>query len=122
MSIRARDLPREVLQAIKPKRSKYRNIKTTVDGVTFHSRKEATHYLKLKAMEKTGLITDLVLQPKFPMMVNGVKIGCYYADFSYTVVATGIRFVDDVKGMRTAVYKLKKRIVEAMYTIRINEI
>lgn len=115
-----RDIEKRIGGAKKP--SKYKNIRTTVDGVAFASKKEAAHYVKLKAMEKVGIITDLTLQPKFPIVVNGYAIGFYAADFSYTVVSTGIRFVDDVKGMRTAVYKIKKKLVEALYVIRINEI
>ena len=102
-----------------PKRSKYGAVKTTVDGIRFDSKKEAARYGVLKLLLRAGKITNLLRQPEFPITINGVKCGKYVADFSY--VEGGKHVVEDVKGMKTAVYKLKKRIVEAMYSIRITE-
>jgi hypothetical protein len=117
-------------------------VKTTVDGITFHSKREAARYGELKLLEKAGEILDLKLQPSFvlmaPVIRGGVEninegtiervspIGEYRADFSY--IANGYRpvldrlIVEDVKGFRTALYKWKKRHVERQYDITIHEI
>jgi len=94
----------------------------TVDGVTFASQKEAHRYLELRASLRTGLITDLELQPRFPLYVSNVKIGTYIADFRYRSKAGEI-VIEDVKsaGTKTAVYRLKKKIFEAMYPFKILE-
>src|SRR5690606_369436 len=52
------------------KPSKYRNVRTTVDGITFDSKREAERYGELKTMEAAGVISDLELQPRFPLTVN----------------------------------------------------
>lgn len=103
------------------KPNKFRAKKTKVDGIVFASAKEAGRYSELKLLLKSGAITRLELQPSFPVFINGVKCFIYRADFSYF---DGDSFVvEDVKGMKTAVYRLKKRCVEAMYPgIRIVEI
>lgn len=62
---------------------KYRNIKTVIDGITFDSIKESERYKKLLLLQKTGEISDLILQPKFPIIINNIKICTYIADFSY---------------------------------------
>ncbi len=52
---------------------------------------------------------------------NQQRIGFYKADFRYEVTATGERVIEDVKGVRTAVYRLKKKLVKALYGIEIIE-
>jgi len=66
--------------------NKYRNIKTTVDGIRFDSKREAERYSELKLLERAGIITDLKLQPKFELIPkhNGNRALTYIADFSYT--------------------------------------
>ena len=116
---------------------KYRAIKTTVDGKTFDSKKEAKRYTELKLLEKTGMITHLELQPTYQITVNGVDICKYRADFRYLTVRaedkeqytnskgewivptqTGDpegQIVEDIKGFKTPLYRLKKKLVEASY-------
>ena len=106
---------------------KYRAKKTVVDGIKFDSKKEAKRYQELKRMESEGLITDLQLQPSFilqeafkderegltkagkPMTVRKVT---YIADFSYRDpnLSDSIIIIEDVKGMKTPVYNLKKKL------------
>ena len=102
------------------KPSKYRAVKTVVDGVTFASKREAARYLELKLMERGGIISDLHLQEPYAMVVNGVKICKYYADFVY--MEAGQLVCEDVKGMRTQVYNLKKRLMQACHGITIREV
>lgn len=104
-------------------RNKYRAIATVVDGIRFHSKKEARRYSELKLLENAGLISHLELQPEFPINVNGDAICKYIADFRYidnerlhpATGARGCTVVEDVKGMKTPIYKLKKRLTEATY-------
>jgi hypothetical protein len=100
---------------------KYRNKPTTVDGIVFDSKAEARHYEQLRALERNGIIRDLLLQPRFPLLVNGEKIGTYVADFQYTDWDGNLTVVD-VKGMKTPVYKLKKRLMKAVHGITVEEI
>ena len=105
-----------------PRRSKYGARKVVIDGVTFDSAKEARRYGELKVLEAAGEITDLVLQPSFDLLVlGGAKVGTYRADFGYVDCHTKERVTEDCKGMRTSIYKLKKKIVEAVYNIMILE-
>jgi hypothetical protein len=100
--------------------SKYGAIKTEIDGVIFASKREAKRYSELKLAERNGDISNLELQPKFPLIVNGKKIATYIADFRYT--EHGQVVIEDAKGFRTAVYRLKKKMVEAQYDVEIIEV
>ncbi len=108
----------------KPK-SKYKAIRTTVDGVVFHSKKEAARYMELRLMEKAHEIVSLRLQVPYPIYIKGHKICDWRADFVYDEYAADkmsqSRVVEDCKGYRTDVYKLKKKMVEAEYGFRIKE-
>ena len=55
---------------------------------------------------------------------QNVSVGFYKADFGYTRTADNLRVIEDVKvpATRTPVYKLKKKIVESFYGIRITEV
>jgi hypothetical protein len=107
-------------------RSKYRAVPTEVDGVRFASKAEARRYGELSLLVKARKIRQLELQPEFPIVVNGVKVAKYVADFRYQTIPwdyEGIEtVVEDVKGMKTPVYRLKKKLVEAQYGITIREI
>lgn len=101
--------------------NKYRNKPTVVDGMQFHSKKEANRFVVLKLLQKTGKISDLRLQPTFEIKVCGEKICKYIADFQY--VENGRLVVEDVKSTATAtpVYKLKKKLMWAVLKIEILE-
>lgn len=99
--------------------SKYRNLKTEVDGIVFDSRKEAARYRELKILLKARQIADLRLQTRLPIVVNGVKICDYLCDFSYR--EAGKLVFEDTKGVKTAVYALKKKLVKAVHGIVILE-
>lgn len=103
-------------------RPKYGNKKTEVDGILFDSKKEAKRYQELRLLEKQGIILELQLQPKFPIVVNGKKICTYIADFDYCVAHTDDRIVEDVKGIKTPIYNLKKKLVKAVHGIDITEV
>lgn len=109
------------------KRNKY-NIGTsikskgerTVDGILFMSKREAEKYKELKQLERTKKIKDLLLQPRFLLQDKFIdnqgfkhrKIE-YVADFQYKI--NGKIFVEDSKGMKTDVYKIKKKLLLFKY-------
>jgi hypothetical protein len=102
-------------------RGKYNARRTTVDGITFHSKAEAAAYSNRKLQEMSGDITGLELQPRYRLVVNGVHVCDYVADFRYTITATGTQVVEDVKGVKTAAYQIKKKLLKALYGISILE-
>lgn len=106
---------------------KYHARKTTVDGITFDSRREADRYLVLKGMEGDGSIEDLRRQVRYELVpafdVNGrhYRPVYYVADFVYLDRETGKEVVEDVKGMRTDVYRLKSKLFARRYGMSIKE-
>lgn len=101
--------------------SKYHNRKTEIDGIIFASLREAGRYQELKLLEKAGQIRDLMLQVKFPIVINGEKVCVYVADFVYWDYGKGKRVVEDCKGFRNRVYLLKKKLIKAVYQTEIFE-
>lgn len=101
------------------KRAKYNNKKTVIDNIVFDSKKEAARYVELKSLLKAGAISDLELQVRFPLSVNGQKICVYVADFCYK--SKGKTIVEDVKGVKTGIYRLKNKMMKAIYGIEIFE-
>lgn len=108
--------------------SKYRNEKVYLDGVKFDSNRECQRYIELKTMQKSGLIKNLELQKTFVLQegysINGHKVRpiTYKADFVYFDVKSHKIVVEDVKGMRTDVYKIKKKLFEYKFRMPIVEI
>lgn len=116
----------DILKRQKP--SKYRSKRTEVDGIKFHSKKEADRYVQLKLLEKAGRISNLRLQERIPIRIwplriaqdaEPVLVAHYVADFVYA--RDGRTVTEDVKGFKTETYKLKKKIVEALYGITVHE-
>jgi hypothetical protein len=103
------------------RRSKYGAQAVVIDGIRFASKREAKRYAELKLLAKAGEIRNLQLQVKIPFQVGGNNIFIYIADFTYNN-RTGQLVVEDVKGARTPVYRLKKKLIEAYYGIEITEI
>lgn len=71
---------------------------------------------------KAGQISNLELQPKFPIVINGIHCFNYFGDFRF--MQDGKSVIEDVKSpaTKTPVYRLKKRCVEAFYGIQITEV
>jgi hypothetical protein len=102
--------------------SKYHAKKTVVDGIIFQSRKEAKRYQELKLMQRAGLISDLRRQVKYELIPKqqGERAVSYIADFVYT--EDGKTVVEDVKGVRTPVYKIKKKLMLWRHGVKIREV
>lgn len=95
--------------------NKYKNQKVVVDEKTFDSKKEASRYLELKLLEKAGQIRGLILQPSFELIPKqeSERAVKYIADFMY--VENEETIVEDVKGMKTKEYILKRKIFKHKY-------
>lgn len=115
-------------QSISQSTIKYHNKKTEIDGIVFDSRKEAARWAELRIMEKAGLISDLRRQVPFELIPN-LKDGSgkvieravkYIADFCY--IQDGETVVEDVKGLRTREYVLKRKLMLYFHEIRVREI
>ena len=103
-----------------PKRgSKYKNQATEVAGIKFDSKHEASRYRMLKILETAEKISDLKLQVRYKLDVNGYHICDYIADFTYK--DEGLLIVEDAKGYKTDIYSLKKKLMLACYGIAIKE-
>lgn len=97
--------------------NKYQNTKTIVDGITFHSRKEAKRYSELKLLERAKKIQNLTLQPRFtileafivPQTKEKIRPTVYVADFMYYDMETMQPIVEDVKGHKTKYYQIKRK-------------
>lgn len=96
----------------------------TVDGITFDSVAEASRYNELRMIEKSGSISELELQPEFELQPGFRRHGrkeraiTYRADFRYRDIdcdGTSRIVVEDVKGHRTAVYRLKRKMLLYRY-------
>ena len=97
--------------------NKYGNQKTQYKGMSFDSKKECEYYIYLSALEAQGEISDLqrqirfTLQPSFEFHGKTNRAITYVADFTY-FDKDGIYHVVDAKGVKTDVYKLKKKIMQ----------
>ncbi|MEW8042044.1 MAG: DUF1064 domain-containing protein [Candidatus Thiodiazotropha endolucinida] len=84
----------------------------------FPSTAEYKRYCQLRLMQNMGEISNLELQPSYPCVIEGKKVTTYRADFKYSN-SNGASVVEDVKGDETDVFKLKRKLVEALYGITI---
>ena len=107
--------------------SKYRNRKITIDGITFDSVKEGRRYQELKLLEKAGYVSDIRLQVPFGLLpsqkVDGKVVErkvSYVADFVY-LDQDGKQVVEVVKGVKTDVYRLKRKLMLFIHGIEVQE-
>ena len=101
--------------------NKYGNKEKVVDGMKFDSKLEAKRYIQLKLLQRAGEIKDLrtqaefILQPSYKKNGKTIRAIKYVADFVYYDVRKGKTIIEDTKGFRNDVYKLKKKIFEYKY-------
>ena len=108
-------------------RNKYNAKKVVIDGIKFDSKKEGKRYQELRILQLAGVISQLAMQPGFKFIIDGRPVKMmnghtakYTADFSY--VENGETVYEDVKGMKTEAYRLRKAITEHIYGIKITEV
>jgi len=99
------------------KKGKYNNRKTEYKGIKFDSIGEMNRYIFLKDLESLKVISDLKLQVSYDLKVNGCLICRYRADFCY--VRDGLQITEDFKGVITPIFKLKAKLMKAIYGIDI---
>lgn len=128
------------------KRSKFGAVPTTIDGLRFDSKREAARYHVLKVRMQAGDVRRLRCQPRYALCpliiehgdIRDINAGTnsprrhpvseYVADFEYEESDRGYGgvtwqlVVEDAKGVRTDIYKLKKRWFEAQYGITVREV
>ncbi len=118
----------------KKKKSRYSNERVELDGHKFDSKKEAQRWRTLKFEETAGLVKDIEHHKIFKLVVNGVKISTYEADFVYRrrdAFGAWRRVVEDVKeayflkrkgSADYRLYRMKRDLMKALFGITIQEI
>ena len=111
-------------------RSKYGNVKYSMDGFTFDSKAEARRYSELKILLRAGKIRNLELQKEYelipryrdPITNKMVRATFYRADFVYYDIENDKVVIEDVKGMKTDAYKIKKKLMgsKGLYITEVN--
>lgn len=96
---------------------KFRSQITEVDGIVFSSKKEARYWSDLQLALRSGDLLFVLRQVPFHLP-GGVR---YVVDFAEFWKNSDVRFVD-VKGFKTPMYIAKKKMVEALYPIKILEV
>lgn len=102
--------------------SKYRNKKTTVDGITFDSKREAQFYSLLKQLERVGQVSQIELQKRYPLAVNGETVCTYFADFAFHDAIQERYRVVDIKGVVTKDFSIKRKLMRAIHGIEVEVI
>ena len=127
--------------------NKYFNKKVTINGESFDSKKEAKRYQELLLLQRAGKISNLQRQVRYELipaqyqtyeryskkgerLKDGVELierkVEYVADFVYTLTDTGENVVEDVKGYKSGaaydMFKLKRKLMLAIHSIRIKEV
>lgn len=96
---------------------KYKNkmvlAKDSPDGRFYHSQGEMHRSLELQQLERAGVIRWLEFQPRFHIIVAGKRIGTYTPDWKY--IEGDRTVVEDYKGVETQQWKLKWKLVQALY-------
>ena len=118
--------------------NKYHARKIRSGGEVFDSLKEYRRWTELSLLQRAGEIAGLQRQVKFLLIPEqrepdikgprgGIRKGkvierpcVYVADFVYT--ENGRQVVEDAKGVRTEVYKIKKKLMLERHHIRIKEV
>ena len=109
---------KQIVKAI-PKKNKYGNIVTTLNGIKFDSKAESLRYALLTQRQRAGMISDLKIQQSFDFHYGEKKICTYFSDFSYQ--RDGQLVVEDVKNPALAksdsVFCIKKRMMRIFHGI-----
>ena len=109
--------------------SKYRSKKVNRDGMTFDSKKEYERFRELKLLEKAGKVErvqrqvpfELIPSQRDPKTRKVIERPCkYIADFTYW--KNGEYIVEDVKGVRTPDYVIKRKLMLYVHGIRVKEV
>jgi len=97
-------------------RHKYNAVQTVCDGIKFPSKKQAKYYSELKLRQRDGEILFFLREVPFDLP-GKVRMWIDFQEFH----ADGTIHFIDVKGIKTQKYIIKKKMVEALYPIEIEE-
>ncbi len=113
------------------RRTKWTAVRTKcAQGKAHGSKAEARRCDELHLLQRAGEIIELRAhpQPVYALTVSGpcrlTNVGEYRPDFDYRDAKTDRFVVEDVKGRPgdTPVYRLKKKLVEALHGVKVTEI
>lgn len=94
--------------------SKFRNVRQTYNGVNFHSKAEAQVAAELDLRVRAGDILGYDRQFKCDLTANGKHIANYYCDFRLHLIDGSYELLE-VKGWEGEVYRLKRKLLEAVW-------
>lgn len=94
-------------------RNKYKAVKQTFNGRSYHSKKEAQYAQTLHLRKLAGEIKEIIPQYKLALYVKGKLICNYYIDFKVVLPDDRVQLIE-VKGFPTALWKLKWKLTEAL--------
>lgn len=100
------------------RRGKYNNKRTVYGGLVYDSKLEAGRAYELDMLKRAGEVIKWDRQIKFPIVINGIKICDYIADFKVWW-KNGNVAIEDTKGVKTDVFRLKQKLILACYGIEI---
>jgi hypothetical protein len=103
--------------------TKFGNHKTIRGGQVFDSKREANRFDALKLLEANGEVRNIRRQVKYVMIVNGVRITTWKADFVYDELRKGTwtEVVEDSKGYPNDRWPMKKKLMKACHGITVRE-
>lgn len=103
-------------------RTKYNAKKVKLDGYTFDSKAEAKRYSELCLLRKVRAIDQFEIHPKFPIVINGVKVCTVILDFQYWDESLRTTVYEDVKGVDTPMSRLKRKLLKVVRGIDVTVI
>lgn len=100
--------------------AKYHNRKTVIDGIRFDSQREGERYRELKLLKTAGVVLDFELQPEYVLLEGFTKNGTRYHPIKYRAdfrvrYPDGRVEIEDVKGMQTREFIIKRKLFEHRY-------
>lgn len=95
---------------INHRKTKYNNVKTESNGITFDSKAEARRFNDLRLLQMSGEVIWFQRQPSF-LIGNSVR---YRPDF-IVCGKDGKIWLEDVKGMATAAFTMKAKLFAEQY-------
>ena len=111
-------------------RNKHRNTPTVIGAEKYRSKREAKRHQELLLLQRAGQIAGLVREVPF-VLAPAVRFAAerrqkpalrYFADFVYSDVVTGAVVIEDAKGDRTDVYRIKKHLMKSIHNIEVIEV
>jgi hypothetical protein len=107
--------------------NKYKNRPMNVLGEHFRSEREYRRYKDLMLMQSAGEISGLTREVVFTLAPGCKIMGeralpplMYWADFVYCM-SDGSQIVEDCKGFRTPVYRIKRHLMKTVHGIEVLE-